>query len=102
MKEIVKMSEWISVKDKMPESGRNVLAYYVNEYGKYRIVKAFYADRFSIEHDDDEYFDYNEEEDRYYLPQGWHESIDNFDEYSSVKIRSDVTKWMQLPEPPKE
>lgn len=52
--------------------------------------------------DDDIAYDYNEEEDEYYLKEGWYECINNWDEYSSIVIGDFVTHWQNLPEPPKE
>lgn len=97
------MSNWQSIKN-MPENGRNVLAYYVNNSGNYRIVKAFYAALYAIEsgYDDDlNDSEYDDKTDTYYFPEGWYEVIDNWPDYSCVRINEgDVTHWMPLPEPP--
>ncbi len=101
------MGDWISVDDAMPESGKNVLAYYVNRLGKYRIVKAYYAGKYSIESAFSEWTsdeindEYSEEKEQYYLKVGWYECLDNWEDYSSIVISNgEVTHWMPLPNPP--
>jgi len=94
---------WNKVTDALPESGKKVIAYYKNRYGKQRCVMAFYAARNTIEQESDtDFFDYCEDEDMYFLPEGWHEMIDNWDVYSSIAISGDnvVTHWMDLPDYP--
>ena len=94
------MNTWISTFKQLPSG--NVLAFYKNACGKERIVKAFYARQYEIEQPiNEEFQEYNEITDQYYLPKGWHECIDNWEEYSSVFIHEgEVTHWMPLPEYP--
>ena len=108
------MADWISVNDKMPESGEHVLVcceiHPLNPNGmskKRYICDGYYAAEHSIADDyrDSDFYDaydYDEEEDEYYLKEGWYEVIKNWDEYSSVVIEDFVTYWMPLPELPKE
>ena len=100
------MSDWISVLDEMPETGIAVIVSYKNSHGKNRTVMAFYAEKLTIENQgefDGEWCDYSEDEDCYYLPAGWHEQLDNWDEYSSVVFdgHNKPTHWKPKPEPPK-
>jgi len=98
-----KASEWISVEDGRPKTTGNVLAYYLNGHKKYRIVKAFYVPKHTVESDgeDETYDEYCEEEDRYFLQQGWYECIDNWGDFSSVFIHEGtVTHYQPLPPPP--
>ena len=97
---------WISVKDRLPESGKSVLVscqiklmsgkhkYYVCEamYTALKTVSAGAYDAF-----DDFDADYDEETDTYYYPEGWWELIHNWDDYSCVAIADFVTHWMPLP-----
>lgn len=95
--------EWISVEERLPEAHKNVLVHYVNGFGKYRIVKAFYAPQYTIESDPegDAYDEYHEESDTFYLREGWYECIDNWDEWSSINItEGKVSHWMPLPPKP--
>lgn len=97
------MSDWISVKDRLPEHYRHVLAYYVNDYGKARIVRAAYIYPRTEVFSNDDYdgdLDYDEKTDMYYLPAGWIE--ENEHEDTHWIIDEEVLCWMPLPDPPKE
>lgn len=99
------MDKWISVEEKMPDSGVQVLVACRVKYGGRRYVcDAFYAAPKSIScgYNDDIDAVYDEETDEYYFPEGWWEVVKNWDDYSCVAIYDTVTHWMPLPEPPKE
>ena len=92
---------WIPVSERLPESGKNVLARYQYNSGKKCVVCAFYADKLSIDatYSDECTQEYDEVTDEYYLKQGWYEAIDNWEEYSSVAICDHiVSERMELPE----
>lgn len=101
---------WVSVKDRLPESGKHVLITCeirsLYGYKKQYVCEAFYAAEHSISEgkypDDTDCYDYSEEDDEYYLKEGWYEVIHNWDDYSSVVIYDFVTHWMALPEPAQE
>lgn len=94
------MSEWIKCDDKMPEPGVNVLAYFTNEYHKQRIIKAFYAPKFSIVSFHDEDFSDYDEEGNCYLSEGWYESNEYEDNHWFVDAK--VTHWRLMPEYPED
>ena len=104
------VSDWVNVKDGLPESGKHVFVTCeirsLYGYKKQYVCEAFYAAEHSISEgkfpDDTDCYDYSEEDDEYYLKEGWYEVIHNWDEYSSIVIGDFVTHWRPLPEPPKE
>ena len=93
---------WAPVTENMPGLGPNafVLATYVTDYGKPRVVRAYFAPKHTIEscNDADEFADYSEEDDCYYTPEGWYEC--NAHEETNWLIDEVVTHWMPLPKPP--
>lgn len=94
--------DWIKASDRMPETGKKVFAFYLNEIGKPRKIMAFYTPRFTMEQDEDpnEATEYCEDKDAYYLKEGWYED-NEFDE-CHWKVDGKITHWMPLPESPKE
>ena len=100
--------KWIPVSEGLTESGKHVLvACEIHSggcvYGRY-VCDGYYAAPKSLTGgcSDDCATEYDEEDDEYYLLEGWYEVIKNWDDYNSIVIHSFVTHWMPLPEPPKE
>ena len=91
---------WISVEDQLPE--KECLAAYATPSGKVRLIRAKYARKFQIEAEgDDCETEYNEDDDTFYIKEGWLECIDNWGEYSSCYVvEGIVTHWMPLPAAP--
>lgn len=102
------MAEWISVKDRLPESGAHVLVCCRVELlgggSEYYVCDAFHADRKTLTcgYYEDNDADYDEDTDEYYFPEGWWEVIKNWDDCSCVAIHDFVTHWTPLSELPKE
>ena len=105
----VTVQEWISVDDRLPENGVHVLLccemrrYKGAISGKY-VCDGYYAEKNKIiagGFPDECNCEYSEEDDEYYLCEGWYEVIKNWDDYNSVAVEDFVTHWMPLPEPPK-
>lgn len=96
---------WTKVSDGLPKSGVTVLACYRNSLGNLRRIRAHWIAAKTEESngDYDEFFEYDEETDTYYAPEGWYECIDNWGDYSSVRVcEGEVTHWMPLPPAPDE
>lgn len=96
------MSNWISVKDRMPESNKSVLIRQKTGYQNNAVtVVGKYIEKFTVESFGDSDFDeYCEEKDGYFTPEGWYENQWNWSEYSGININQEVTHWQPLPEPP--
>lgn len=102
-----KQIEWISVDERLPESGEHCLISctvkrFDGTHGQYVCV-GYYAEKFkhlAYGVDDDCVSEYNEENDEFYISEGWYEVIKNWDDYGFVAIGDFVTHWMPLPEPP--
>ena len=101
----VTVQEWISVKDRLPENGVHVLLccemhrYGGEIAGKY-ICDGYYAEANKIiagGFPDECNCEYSEEDDEFYLCEGWYEVIKNWEDYNSVTVEDFVTHWMPLP-----
>ena len=93
------MSKWVGVADGMPESGICVIAFFVNEFGKHRTIRAQYAAQYSLEQADEcDGGEYSEDDDTFYCDEGWYES----NEFENVHwaVDGDISHWMPLPDPP--
>lgn len=100
----VRRAEWISVDERLPESGKTVLATYLNRLGKRRRIRAQYiAPKTREQNVDYDELDgeYDEATDKYYWETGWYECIDNWGGYSHVAVcEGDVTHWTLMPDAP--
>ena len=96
-----KADMWIPVTERLPEG--TVLATVETKMFKHKyICEAVWIPRWSKIADFDSWEDcseYNEDEDEYYVLEGWYERIHNWDEYSFVGIEDKVIAWKPLPEP---
>lgn len=96
---------WIKVTDQLPEHGKAVLVCYTTHHSnKQVIVVGHYLERFREEsRTDEDNYEYREEDDSYYIIEGWHEQQRNWDDYASIYIHEGVvTHWAPLPETPLE
>lgn len=104
----IEQPTWISCAERLPESGVHVLlCCEIRTYGdvhKRYVCDGYYAKRYTEQtwnNSGDIACEYREEDDEYYLLEGWYEIIKNWDDYNSVVIGDFVTHWMPLPQPPK-
>ena len=94
---------WISVKDRMPEHGRKVIATYRNSLDKKRTIIGCFIERWKEECgcDSEDNYEYSEEKDEYFLCEGWYEQQDNWNDYASIFVHEGtVTHWMPEPQGP--
>lgn len=96
--------KWKKVSDELPKLGIPVLACYEGSSGKLWIVRAKWIPKNTEEYyGDDDFFEYDEATDTHYIQEGWYECIENWDDYSFVKINEgEVTHWMELPTAPNQ
>jgi hypothetical protein len=101
-------ANWVRVKEKPPENEAEVLAVCVRS--GYRFVcPAIYEDGTVLTQDSiwswydlDNYGTYSEENDDYFVPQGWWENRQfTPDDVYNSPIDCEVTHWMQLPKVPR-
>ena len=99
---------WISVKERLPKNEQEVLV--CCERSKCRFVcPAIYEDGTVLTQDSvwnwydiDSCGTYSEENDDYFVPQGWWENRQfTPDDVYNNPVDCNVTHWMYLPEPPK-
>lgn len=97
------MSEWISVKDRLPPCETDVMVAFTHG-----VTIGMYEDG-TIHTEDSDYcwnecddLEYCEETDDYIIPKGWWEAS-RFNPNDEIgQINREVTHWMPLPEPPRE
>ena len=86
------LGSWVPVVERMPPSGAVVLVAYRNERGEWRRIRAQWIAAKSVEAGcDSEIGEYEEATDTYYDPEGWYESINNWDDYSAVMVYEGLT-----------
>lgn len=104
------LPRWIPVTERMPENAEAVLVrgYAVNNprykatfKGRWIAAHSMLADDFGADSDMD--LEYDEAEDVYYVPEGWFERIENWDDYTDIAVCDfTITHWAPLPEPSEE
>lgn len=93
--------KWVLCSERLPEDTVIVTAETKTFKHKY-VCEAVWIPRWSkiAEYDNwEDCSEYNEDEDEYYVLEGWYERVHNWDEYSFVGIEDDVIAWMPLPKP---
>jgi hypothetical protein len=96
-------NRWIPVTERLPESGTHVLlSCKIRPNDSGYVCDGYYAAPKTIECDGsgDCACEYDEEEDKYFLLEGWYEVIKNWDDFSSICIDDFVTHWRTLPTSP--
>lgn len=99
------MTDWISVEDEMPPPMTDVLIcqQYAHNGVKVRLVGKWIPSLTEVAGSDvDDWHEYDEGTDEYYVPEGWYENQHNWGEFASIHAPSElITHWMPLPETPK-
>jgi len=98
--ELVK-HQWVSVEDRLPESGKRIEIYWKNSYGKEKTSLGWYAKKHNIVDEGDYYeqADYCEEKDEYYFNEGFWEVLC---ESETAYLLSNVTHWKPITLPERE
>ena len=96
--------KWISVSDRLPPAEKKVILHqYVNDIRQVQIY-GYYAPKNTIEYEGDDEFgfvaDYDDATDKFYIPQGFYELIENWGDLSFVAVTGRITHWMERPESP--
>lgn len=98
------MSEWVRADEWLPKENKAVLLIQKTGYKDNRVmVVGRWVKEKTIEvfDDPDNFLEYCEDSDSFYIPEGWYEDIQNWDDYEFVKIPGGyVTHWMPLPDEP--
>ena len=103
-------SPWHRVEERLPDDEVPVLAVLHNTYGRDVVLKLFHIGhhkRTTEEYGWQEYegeTEYDEENDCFWIPEGWWESNYHEDNLNWEIDETDgtITHWMPIPEPPKE
>lgn len=102
-----KVPQWVSVADRLPEPETDVLIV-CNRNGYVFVTPAIYEDGKMLTQESSwnwsdiyGYGLYSEEDDDYYIPEGWWENRQfNPDDVYNNPVDCTVTHWMPLPETP--
>jgi hypothetical protein len=106
----VTVQNWRDAKTDPPKSGEHVLLCCEVRRSDGSSVKRYVCDGFyAAKHTETVFYDgddiaceYSEENDKFYLLEGWYEVIRNWGDYNSIVVSDFVVGWMPLPEPLKE
>lgn len=91
---------WIDAEKEKPMCQQFVLIAYTDRHGIKRITMGWYCPRYTLESDlfEDEVDDeYNDENDQYYVKEGWNDGSWEADYHIRI---DNVTHWMPLPAHP--
>lgn len=96
------LGAWVPVAERLPAAGQTVLACYRNSANNVRRIRAHWiAAKTEESSGDNDFGEYDEATDTYWTPEGWYEQIDNWGDYSAVKVcEGEPTHWMPMPAPP--
>lgn len=99
-------NNWISIKEKLPDTKQRVLVSFTTSSGKYSSITCadYIAPRSVLEEDymSDDYVgqgDYDDENDCYWTASGFYEW--SYESEVNWKLSEEVTHWMPIPESPK-
>ncbi len=98
--DISKKADWIPCSERMP-SETVIVTVETKTFKRRYVCEAVWIPRWTWKASFDEWEDcseYKEDDDEYYVLEGWYERVHNWDEYAYVGIDDNVIAWMPLPE----
>jgi hypothetical protein len=98
--EVEAKMNWILIANKYPEPGNPTIVAVKDGKRKIILRAAWIPKHFEKHNGDDDWFEYDEESDTYYTPEGWYEWNDN--EETHWNITGEIVAWMPLPEFPSD
>lgn len=94
----------VPVSERLPEPSTKVLAHYFNDLGRKRTICAIWVpakSRSGDIGDDDDFTEYDEEDGKFYWPEGWYEAIENWHDLGWIHVEEgEVVYWQPLPKWP--
>jgi hypothetical protein len=78
-----------------------VIAYYLNDLRKGRVIMAEWVPAKSrVDDNNEDFAEYDDKDGEFYWPEGWYEIVENCSDYSALPVEGVITHWEPLPASP--